>query len=236
MLEDAFENAKAIKGILNGRVKGGFTVDINDIRAFLPGSLVDIRPLRETTHTRGQDPRIQGHQARSAAQQRGRVASRRARRRKQRRTRRTAGLAAGRAAQERHRQESHRLWRVRGLGRASTGCCISRIWPGGRIRHPSEMVNVGDEVEIKILRFDREKNRVSLGMKQLGDDPWVNLSRRYPTSHTRAGGRDQPHGLRLLRRDRRGRGRPGARLRDGLDQQEHSPVPGRGGRRSDRGS
>ena len=180
MLEDAFENATAIKGILNGRVKGGFTVDINDIRAFLPGSLVDIRPLRETTHLEGKTLEfkvIKLDQRRNNV-----VVSRRAVLEDENSAEREELLASLQEGQ-----------RMKGIVKNLTdyGAFVDLGGIDGllhitdmawrRIRHPSEMVNVGDEVEIKILRFDREKNRVSLGMKQLGDDPWVNLSRRYPT-------------------------------------------------------
>jgi small subunit ribosomal protein S1 len=183
MLEDAFENAKAIKGMLNGRVKGGFTVDIEDIRAFLPGSLVDIRPLRETTHLEGKTLEfkvIKLDQRRNNV-----VVSRRAVLEDENSAEREELLASLQEGQ-----------RMKGLVKNLTdyGAFVDLGGIDGllhitdmawrRIRHPSEMVNVGDEVEIKILRFDREKNRVSLGMKQLGDDPWVNLARRYPP-HTR---------------------------------------------------
>ena len=179
MLEDAFENAKAIKGILNGRVKGGFTVDINDIRAFLPGSLVDIRPLRETTHLEGKT--LEFKVIKLDKRRNNVVVSRRAVLEDENSAEREELLASLQEGQ-----------RMKGIVKNLTdyGAFVDLGGIDGllhitdmawrRIRHPSEMVNVGDEVEIKILRFDREKNRVSLGMKQLGDDPWVNLSRRYP--------------------------------------------------------
>ena len=177
MLEDAFENGKPIKGVLNGRVKGGFTVDINDIRAFLPGSLVDIRPLRETTHLEGKTLEfkvIKLDQRRNNV-----VVSRRAVLEDENSAEREELLASLQEGQ-----------RMKGIVKNLTdyGAFVDLGGIDGllhitdmawrRIRHPSEMVNVGDEVEVKILRFDREKNRVSLGMKQLGDDPWVNLARR----------------------------------------------------------
>ena len=179
MLEDAFENAKAIKGILNGRVKGGFTVDINDIRAFLPGSLVDIRPLRETTHLEGKT--LEFKVIKLDKRRNNVVVSRRAVLEDENSAEREELLASLQEGQ-----------RMKGIVKNLTdyGAFVDLGGIDGllhitdmawrRIRHPSEMVNVSDEVEIKILRFDREKNRVSLGMKQLGDDPWVNLSRRYP--------------------------------------------------------
>ena len=180
MLEYAFENNEVVKGVLNGKVKGGFTVDINDIRAFLPGSLVDIRPLRETAHLegRGLDFKvIKLDQRRNNV-----VVSRRAVLEEENSVEREALLASLQEGQE-----------VKGIVKNLTdyGAFVDLGGIDGllhitdmawrRVRHPSEMVNVGDEVQVKILRFDREKNRVSLGMKQLGDDPWVDITRRYPT-------------------------------------------------------
>ena len=89
-----------------------------------------------------------------------------------------------------------------------------------RVRHPSEVVQVGQELQAKVLKFDAEKNRVSLGIKQLGDDPWHGVSRRYPQRHAPVRQGHQHRRLRRVRRDRAGHRRPGARLRDGLDQQE----------------
>jgi len=144
MLDAAFAESEVVKGIINGKVKGGFTVDINDIRAFLPGSLVDIRPLRETTHLEGRPLEFK---VIKLDQKRNNV------------------VVSRRAFVD--------LGGVDGLLHIT-----DMAWR--RIRHPSEMVNVGDEVDVKILKFDRDKNRVSLGMKQLGDDPWVEITRRYP--------------------------------------------------------
>ena len=179
MLEDAFENNTAVKGVLSGKVKGGFTVDINDIRAFLPGSLVDIRPLRETAHLEGRDldfKVIKLDQRRNNV-----VVSRRAVLEEENSAEREALLASLQEGQE-----------VQGVVKNLTdyGAFVDLGGIDGllhitdmawrRVRHPSEMVTVGNEVMVKILRFDREKNRVSLGMKQLGDDPWVDITRRYP--------------------------------------------------------
>ena len=179
MLEDAFENSTAVKGLLNGKVKGGFTVDINDIRAFLPGSLVDIRPLRETAHLEGRDldfKVIKLDQRRNNV-----VVSRRAVLEEENSAEREALLASLQEGQE-----------VKGVVKNLTdyGAFVDLGGIDGllhitdmawrRVRHPGEMVTVGDEVMVKILRFDREKNRVSLGMKQLGEDPWVDITRRYP--------------------------------------------------------
>ena len=179
MLEEAFDKNDVVKGIMNGKVKGGFTVDISDIRAFLPGSLVDIRPLRETAHLEGKALEfkvIKLDQKRNNV-----VVSRRAVLEEENSVEREALLASLQEGQE-----------VKGIVKNLTdyGAFVDLGGVDGllhitdmawrRIRHPSEMVNVGDEVSVKILKFDREKNRVSLGMKQLGDDPWVDITRRYP--------------------------------------------------------
>ena len=179
MLEAAFDKNEVIKGQINGKVKGGFTVDINEIRAFLPGSLVDIRPLRETAHLEGKPLEfkvIKLDQKRNNV-----VVSRRAVLEQENSVEREALLGSLQEGQM-----------VKGIVKNLTdyGAFVDLGGVDGllhitdmawrRIRHPSEMVNVGDEVNVKILKFDREKNRVSLGMKQLGDDPWVDIIRRYP--------------------------------------------------------
>ena len=179
MLEDAFTSNEAVIGVMNGKVKGGFTVDINDIRAFLPGSLVDIRPLRETIHLEGKPLEfkvIKLDQKRNNV-----VVSRRAVLEQENSEERDALLGSLEEGQE-----------VNGVVKNLTdyGAFVDLGGIDGllhitdmawrRIRHPSEMVNVGDELPVKILKFDREKNRVSLGMKQLGDDPWVEIKGRYP--------------------------------------------------------
>ena len=179
MLDDAFEKSEVIMGVINGKVKGGFTVDVSDIRAFLPGSLVDIRPLRETTHLEGKPLEfkvIKLDQKRNNV-----VVSRRAVLEAENSVEREQLLSSLEEGQE-----------VKGIVKNLTdyGAFVDLGGVDGllhitdmawkRIRHPSEMVNVGDELPVKILKFDREKNRVSLGMKQLGDDPWVNIVERYP--------------------------------------------------------
>ena len=163
MLEDAFNKGEVITGAINGKVKGGFTVDISDIRAFLPGSLVDIRPLRETTHLEGKPLEfkvIKLDQKRNNV-----VVSRRAVLEQENSAEREALLASLQEGQE-----------VKGIVKNLTdyGAFVDLGGVDGllhitdmawrSIRHPSEMVNVGDEVNVKILKFDREKNRVSLGM------------------------------------------------------------------------
>jgi len=179
MLDDAFGKNDVVTGIINGKVKGGFTVDISDIRAFLPGSLVDIRPLRETAHLEGKPLEfkvIKLDQKRNNV-----VVSRRAVLEEENSHEREALLSQLQEGQT-----------VKGIVKNLTdyGAFVDLGGVDGllhitdmawrRIRHPSEMVNVGDEVDVKILKFDREKNRVSLGMKQLGDDPWVSITKRYP--------------------------------------------------------
>lgn len=178
-LEDAFANGKAVQGMMNGRVKGGFTVDINDIRAFLPGSLVDMRPLRETAHLEGRPldfKVIKLDQKRNNV-----VVSRRAVLEEENSAEREELLASLQEGQE-----------IKGVVKNLTdyGAFVDLGGVDGllhitdmawrRVRHPSEVVGVGDEVTVKILKFDREKSRVSLGIKQLGDDPWVDITRRYP--------------------------------------------------------
>ena len=178
-LEEASEQGEVVIGIINGKVKGGFTVDVNDIRAFLPGSLVDIRPLRETAHLEGKPLEfkvIKLDQKRNNV-----VVSRRAVLEEENSHEREELLASMQEGQD-----------VKGIVKNPTdyGAFVDLGGVDGllhitdmawkRIRHPSEMVNVGDEVDVRILKFDREKNRVSLGMKQLGDDPWADIVRRYP--------------------------------------------------------
>ena len=178
-LEDAFENGKIVNGVINGRVKGGFTVDIDFVRAFLPGSLVDMRPVRDPSYLEGKDLEfkvIKLDQRRNNV-----VVSRRA------------------VVEEEYSAERENLLaslqegaNIKGIVKNLTdyGAFVDLGGIDGllhitdmawkRVRHPSEVVNVGDEIDVKILRFDRDKNRVSLGIKQLGADPWENIARRYP--------------------------------------------------------
>ena len=179
MLEHAYDSGDLVRGIISGKVKGGFTVDLNDIRAFLPGSLVDIRPLRETAHLEGRPLEfkvIKIDQKRNNV-----VVSRRAVLEQENSEEREALLAS--------LQEGLNL---KGVIKNLTdyGAFVDLGGVDGllhitdmawrRIRHPSEVVQVGDEVSVQVLKFDREKNRVSLGMKQLGNDPWVDIANRYP--------------------------------------------------------
>ena len=178
-LEEASEKSEVVVGIINGKVKGGFTVDVNDIRAFLPGSLVDIRPLRETAHLEGKP--LEFKVIKLDQKHNNVVVSRRAVLEEENSHERDALLASMQEGQD-----------VKGIVKNLTdyGAFVDLGGVDGllhitdmawkRIRHPSEMVNVGDEVDVRVLKFDREKNRVSLGMKQLGEDPWVDIIRRYP--------------------------------------------------------
>ena len=178
-LEHAFENTEVVNGVINGKVKGGFTVDIKEIRAFLPGSLIDIRPLRETAHLEGKP--LEFRVIKLDQKRNNVVVSRRAVLERENSEEREALLASLQEGKD-----------LKGIVKNLTdyGAFVDLGGIDGllhitdmawrRIRHPSEMVDVGDEVGVRILKFDREKNRVSLGMKQLGDDPWMELTRRYP--------------------------------------------------------
>ena len=178
-LEKAFEDGEIVNGVINGRVKGGFTVEIDNVRAFLPGSLVDVRPVRDPGYLEGKDLEfkvIKLDQRRNNV-----VVSRRAVVEKEHSAEREALLAS--------LQEGNT---VKGIVKNLTdyGAFVDLGGIDGllhitdmawkRVKHPSEVVNVGDEIDVKILKFDRERQRVSLGIKQLGDDPWHDLARRYP--------------------------------------------------------
>ena len=178
-LEAAFEAEEVVTGVINGKVKGGFTVDVNNIRAFLPGSLVDVRPVRDTAHLEGKDLEfkvIKLDQKRNNV-----VVSRRAVLESANSEEREALLASLQEGMV-----------VKGIVKNLTdyGAFVDLGGIDGllhitdmawkRIKHPSEIVNVGDEIDVRILKFDRERNRVSLGLKQLGEDPWVAIKSRYP--------------------------------------------------------
>jgi len=171
-LEKAFEAQEVVTGVINGKVKGGFTVDVATIRAFLPGSLVDVRPVRDTAHLEGKELEfkvIKLDQKRNNV-----VVSRRAVLETANSQERDELLANLQEGQE-----------VAGIVKNLTdyGAFVDLGGVDGllhitdmawkRIKHPSEIVNVGDEIQVKVLKFDRERNRVSLGLKQLGEDPWV---------------------------------------------------------------
>jgi small subunit ribosomal protein S1 len=178
-LEGAFEGEQTIEGKISGKVKGGFTVDIEDIRAFLPGSLVDVRPVRDPTYLEGKD--LEFKIIKLDRKRNNIVVSRRAVVEKEFSAEREALL---------DRLEEGAI--VKGVVKNLTdyGAFIDLGGIDGllhitdmawkRVRHPSEVVNVADELDVRVLRFDRERNRVSLGLKQLGEDPWSDLARRYP--------------------------------------------------------
>jgi small subunit ribosomal protein S1 len=178
-LEEAFNNAEIVTGIISGRVKGGFTVEIDHVRAFLPGSLVDVRPVRDTGYLEGKPLEfkvIKLDQKRNNV-----VVSRRAVVEQE--------FSAERSALMDNLQEGAV---VRGTVKNLTdyGAFVDLGGIDGllhitdmawkRVKHPSEVVKVGDEIDVRILKFDRERSRVSLGLKQLGADPWENIARRYP--------------------------------------------------------
>jgi small subunit ribosomal protein S1 len=178
-LEEAFNKSEIVTGVITGRVKGGFTVEIDNVRAFLPGSLVDVRPVRDTSYLEGKPLEfkvIKLDQKRNNV-----VVSRRAVVEQE--------FSAERSALLDNLQEGAV---VRGAVKNLTdyGAFVDLGGIDGllhitdmawkRVKHPSEVVKVGDEVEVRILKFDRERSRVSLGLKQLGADPWENIARRYP--------------------------------------------------------
>ena len=178
-LEKSMEDGEIITGMVNGKVKGGLTVMINGIRAFLPGSLVDIRPIKDTTPFENKE--LEFKVIKLDRKRNNVVVSRRAVL--------EATMGADREALLANLKEGAV---VKGVVKNITdyGAFVDLGGIDGllhitdmawrRVKHPSEVVQVGDEVEAKILKFDQEKNRVSLGIKQLGDDPWNGLSRRYP--------------------------------------------------------
>ncbi len=179
VLEEAFEKQSVVTGIMTGKVKGGFTIAIDSIRAFLPGSLVDVRPVRDPSYLEGKE--LEFKVIKLDRKRNNVVVSRRA-------------VVENEISAERDQLlanlEEGQV--VKGVVKNLTdyGAFVDLGGVDGllhitdlawkRVKHPSEMLNIGDEVEAKVLRFDRERNRVSLGLKQLGDDPWVDLARRYP--------------------------------------------------------
>ena len=178
-LEKAYDDKETIKGVINGKVKGGFTVEVNTVRAFLPGSLVDVRPVRDTTHLEGKE--LEFKVIKLDAKRNNVVVSRRA-------------VIEAESSAERDQllanlEEGHE---VKGIVKNLTdyGAFVDLGGVDGllhitdmawkRVKHPSEIVNVGDEINVKVLKFDKEKSRVSLGMKQMGNDPWQEIAERYP--------------------------------------------------------
>ena len=185
-LEKAHEENATVTGYISGKVKGGFTVDLGGVRAFLPGSLVDVRPVRETTHLENKDLEfkvIKLDQKRNNV-----VVSRRAVIEKENSAEREELLENLQEGQE-----------VQGIVKNLTdyGAFVDLGGVDGllhitdmawkRVKHPSEIVNVGDEITVKVLKFDRERTRVSLGLKQLGEDPWADIANRYPEGHRLTG-------------------------------------------------
>ncbi|QQG30136.1 30S ribosomal protein S1 [Pectobacterium carotovorum] len=186
-LEKAYEEAATVTGIINGKVKGGFTVELNGIRAFLPGSLVDVRPVRDTLHLEGKELEFK---VIKLDQKRNNVVV----------SRRAVIESENSAERDQLLENLQEGMEVKGIVKNLTdyGAFVDLGGVDGllhitdmawkRVKHPSEIVNVGDEITVKVLKFDRERTRVSLGLKQLGEDPWVAIAKRYPES-TRLTGR-----------------------------------------------
>jgi len=178
-LEKAFEDTETVIGVINGKVKGGFTVNVNDIRAFLPGSLVDVRPVRDSSYLEGKE--LEFKVIKIDKKRNNVVVSRRA-------------VVEAESTEERQslidNLEEGQV--IKGIVKNLTdyGAFIDLGGVDGllhitdmawkRVRHPSEIVEIGQEIEVKILKYDKEKTRVSLGLKQMGEDPWAELARRYP--------------------------------------------------------
>ena len=180
-LEKAYEDQETVIGVINGKVKGGFTVELNGIRAFLPGSLVDVRPVRDTAHLENKD--IEFKVIKLDQKRNNVVVSRR------------AVIETENSAEREELLENLQEGQdVKGIVKNLTdyGAFVDLGGVDGllhitdmawkRVKHPSEVVNVGDEITVKVLKYDRERTRVSLGLKQLGEDPWVAIAKRYPES------------------------------------------------------
>ena len=178
-LEAAHEAGETVTGIITDKVKGGFTVELDHIRAFLPGSLVDVRPVRDTSYLEGKDLEFK---VIKLDQRRNNVVV----------SRRAVVEEEGGAEREAILENMQEGAVVKGVVKNLTdyGAFVDLGGVDGllhitdmawkRVKHPSEIVNVGDEIEVKVLKFDKDRMRVSLGLKQMGDDPWVDISRRYP--------------------------------------------------------
>ncbi len=179
-LEEAMEASATVTGRISGKVKGGFTVDIKDVRAFLPGSLVDVRPVRDPVYLEGKE--LEFKIIKLDRKRNNVVVSRRA------------------VVESEYSEEREKLMERLVEGAILPGVVKNLTDYGAfvdlggidgllhitdmawkRVRHPSEVVEVGQELQVRVLKFDRERNRVSLGLKQLGEDPWDNIARRYPT-------------------------------------------------------
>ncbi|TWI03887.1 SSU ribosomal protein S1P [Luteimonas cucumeris] len=180
-LEEALTNNETITGRISGKVKGGFTVDIKDVRAFLPGSLVDVRPVRDPVYLEGKE--LEFKLIKLDRKRNNVVVSRRA------------------VVESEHSEEREQLLEKLQEGAVLKGVVKNLTDYGAfvdlggidgllhitdmawkRVRHPSEVVEVGQELDVRVLKYDRERNRVSLGLKQLGEDPWDNIARRYPAN------------------------------------------------------
>ena len=178
-LEKLFEGDEIVKGIISSKVKGGFTVDVGSVRAFLPGSLVDVRPIRDTTHLEGKELEFK---IIKLDQKRNNVVV----------SRKAVMEAENSAEREELLNKLEEGIEVEGIVKNLTdyGAFVDLGGIDGllhitdmawrRIKHPSEVVEVGQDLKVKVLKFDRERNRVSLGLKQLGTDPWDNVSGTYP--------------------------------------------------------
>ena len=178
-LEKAYEEAETVVGVINGKVKGGFTVELNGIRAFLPGSLVDVRPVRDTLHLEGKELEFK---VIKLDQKRNNVVV----------SCRAVIESENSAERDQLLENLQEGMEVKGIVKNLTdyGAFVDLGGVDGllhitdmawkRVKHPSEIVNVGDEITVKVLKFDRERTRVSLGLKQLGEDPWVAIAKRYP--------------------------------------------------------
>ncbi|MFQ1056042.1 30S ribosomal protein S1 [Gilliamella apicola] len=178
-LEKAVEDAATVLGVINGKVKGGFTVDLNGVRAFLPGSLVDVRPLRDTSHIENREIELK---VIKLDQKRNNVVV----------SRRAVIESENSAEREQLLENLQEGSEVKGIIKNLTdyGAFVDLGGVDGllhitdmawkRVKHPSEVVEVGQELLVKVLKFDKDRSRVSLGLKQLGEDPWVSIAKRYP--------------------------------------------------------